>query len=156
MDIRSATTDDGINQILAPDSICWVCGPGNPDGLLLAHRRTGTGVIAQWWADPRYEGAPGRLHNGFVAALLEDAAGWAAMSGLHVRREALTPVRILDLQVIFKGPIPSRRVLTVTGKFIVEDAGVVHTTAALDDGGKVLATASSRLAPLEFADTQEA
>lgn len=152
--MRSAT-DDGINQILAPDSICWVCGPGSPDGLLLAHRRTDTGVIAQWWADPRYEGAPGRLHNGFAAALLEDAAGWAAMSELHARRGALTPVRILDLHVIFKEPIPSRRVLTVTGKFTSEDAGVMHTTATLDHGGKVLATASSRLAPLESAGAQE-
>lgn len=149
-------TDDGINQILAPDSICWVCGPGSPNGLMLSYRRTATGVITQWWADPRYEGATGRLHNGFAAALLEDAAGWAAMSKLHARRGALTPVRILELQVIFKEPIPSRRVLTVTGNFSSEDAGVMHTTASLDCGDKVLATASSRLALPESADAQEA
>lgn len=148
--MTSATTN-GINQILVPDSICWVCGPASPDGLRLAHQRTDTGVSTQWWASQRYEGAPGRLHNGFAAALLEDTVGWAAMSALHEDRGALTPVRILDLHVTFHGPIPSRRGLTLIGRVTAVDAGVAYTMATLSDSDEILATAESRMAFTESA-----
>jgi acyl-coenzyme A thioesterase PaaI-like protein len=138
---------EALNAQLAPDSICWACGPAHGDGGLgLRHMADGEGNTTRWFAAPAFEGAPGRLHNGMAAVLLEEAAGWAAIRRLRERDGRLRGVRILDLKVEYLAPVPSRVWLTVTARAEGEDGDVVATSAELLADGEVVARATSRLA----------
>jgi acyl-coenzyme A thioesterase PaaI-like protein len=66
-----------------PNSLnCFVCGIENPCGLHLKFYTTGTGdVTADYTVPKRYQGYPGVVHGGIVAAMLDEIAGRAHMGG---------------------------------------------------------------------------
>ena len=59
---------------------CFVCGVGNHQGLQLAfyHDESGT-VYAEATVPDQFQGYPGTVHGGIVAALLDEVATRAAM-----------------------------------------------------------------------------
>ena len=59
--------------------MCFVCGMENPIGLKLAfYEDEGGRVIAHFTPREEYQGYPGVLHGGIIAALLDEAAGRVA------------------------------------------------------------------------------
>ncbi|XVX18573.1 PaaI family thioesterase [Actinomycetota bacterium] len=55
---------------------CLGCGPGNPHGHHLQVRRDGDGVLADHTFDERHVGAPGIVHGGAVATVIDDLYGF--------------------------------------------------------------------------------
>lgn len=55
---------------------CLGCGPDNPHGHRLQARRQGDGVAASHAFDERHVGAPGIVHGGAVATVIDDLYGF--------------------------------------------------------------------------------
>lgn len=61
---------------------CFVCGVSNPVGLNLRFYESGPGeVTAEYTAPHHFQGYPGVVHGGIVAAMLDEIAGRAHMGG---------------------------------------------------------------------------
>ncbi|MQY07920.1 PaaI family thioesterase [Actinomadura macrotermitis] len=141
-----ASSVQSINERIAPGSICWACGPARSDGLGLRHHPAGKGVTAEWQGGAFYEGAPGRLHNGLLAVLLEEVSGWAAIHHVLQERGRLNGIRILGLDVEYLDVVPSDEPVTLEAIPESCEGDVVTTKAVLRVKDIVLATATARLA----------
>ncbi len=90
---------------------CFVCGLENPYGLQLTFYDSGPGRVEATYSVPeRYQGYPGRVHGGIVAALLDEAVGRAAMVGdpLHFMVTAKMEIR-------YRRPVPVGQPLRLAG-----------------------------------------
>ncbi len=113
---------------------CFGCGPKNPEGLHLsfkidsdAHTASATVVL-----DERYQGAPGYVHGGIIATLLDEA-----MSKLNRPLGVLAMTRQMD--VSYLRPVPIRTELQITARFIRRDGRkLFHEAELLGRDGEVL------------------
>ncbi len=98
-----------------PNSLhCFVCGLENPVGLRLAFYDTGPGeVTAHITVAERYQGYPGVVHGGIVAAMLDEVVGRAAMEG-DIWRFMLTA----KLELRYRKPIPIGQPLRLVGRLL--------------------------------------
>lgn len=90
---------------------CFVCGIENQYGLRLAFYETGPReVTAEYTVPERYQGFPGVVHGGIVAAMLDEAAGRAAMIG-----DAARFMYTAKLEVFYRSPVPVAAPLRIVG-----------------------------------------
>lgn len=111
------------------DSRCYGCSPANPHGLHLRFFETDDGVEIDYTAPDHVEGAPGVIHGGVQATLLDEAFCMVvhAKHGHHVVTGELT--------VRYHRPVPTGTPLVVRGRiveartrrFLVE--GAIHLAA---------------------------
>ncbi len=108
-------TPDGPKRTLQPNSRhCFVCGLENPTALGLRFYNTGPGeVTAEHVVPDRFQGYPGVVHGGVVAAMLDEAAGRAAM-GDQVDRFMFTA----KLTVSYRRPVPLGERLRLVGRLV--------------------------------------
>jgi len=71
---KNLAEDDGSTRY------CFGCGDLNPQGLHLSFRIEGRRAIAEFTPSPVHQGWPGVVHGGLVAALLDEAMGWALVA----------------------------------------------------------------------------
>ena len=65
---------------------CFVCGLDNPHGLQLTfYEHAGGEVVAEISVPARFQGYPGVVHGGIVAAILDEVAMRSAMVDDHLR-----------------------------------------------------------------------
>lgn len=76
---------EALQDLVAPDGVCFGCGPKNPDGI----------QIKSYWADdgrhiitsvrPRacFTGWPGLVYGGFLAMLVDCHSNWAAIGNQY-------------------------------------------------------------------------
>lgn len=90
---------------------CFVCGRENPAGLKMAFYTTAPGESRTEISVPStYEGYPGVVHGGIIAAMLDEAGGRAGMD---------EPTRFMvtaQLNVRYRKPVPTETPLTIIGK----------------------------------------
>ncbi len=93
---------------------CFVCGLENPTALGLRFYNTGPGeVTAEHVVPDRFQGYPGVVHGGVVAAMLDEAAGRAAM-GEQVDKFMFTA----KLTVSYRKPVPLGEKLRLVGRLV--------------------------------------
>ncbi|MCC7361114.1 MAG: PaaI family thioesterase [Anaerolineales bacterium] len=137
-------------MIKQPNSAhCFVCGLNNALGLRLSfYELSDTEVTACYTPPDDYEGYPGVLHGGIVAALLDEVGSRAGMIGApgHFMVTA-------HLDVKYRRPTPIGRPLTLYGRLVKRSGrrAVAAAELRLPDGG-VSASADLMLADLP-ADT---
>ena len=112
---KPTTQEPTANRVKQPNSRqCFVCGLENSYGLQLAFYETAAGEVAAEYAVPeRYQGFPGVVHGGLVAAMLDEAAGRAAMTGDEGR--FMVTAR---LEVSYRQPVPVGAPLLLTGALL--------------------------------------
>jgi len=93
--------------------MCFVCGLQNPVGLKLAfYEGPESGRVRTEFTIPdEYQGYPGVVHGGIVAAILDEVSGRAVM--LHGSDDSL--VATLRLTVRYRRPTPTGTPLTGVG-----------------------------------------
>jgi uncharacterized protein (TIGR00369 family) len=65
---------------------CFVCGVENPKGLQLKFYENNPGeVVVEYTVPEQYQGYPGVVHGGVVAAMLDEAAGRVLMGSYPPR-----------------------------------------------------------------------
>ena len=128
---------------LQPNSShCFVCGMSNPFGLHLRFFEMEPGhVTAEITIPDNYQGYPGVVHGGVVAAMLDEAAGRAHMGG--------DPPRFLftaRLEIRYRQNVPIGKLLRLEGVAGKSRSRTAASTAQIrDEAGQLLAEADALL-----------
>jgi acyl-coenzyme A thioesterase PaaI-like protein len=131
-----------LQERYSPESICFGCGPKNPDGMHIRSFVSGDEVVATWTPSPLYQAFPGVLNGGIVGTLLDCHSNWAAIHHLMTRSGAdKAPCTVTaDFHVKLKRPTPVDQPLRLRAHVVEssEDRAVVE--ASIESGDKVTAT----------------
>ncbi|HEC23219.1 MAG TPA: PaaI family thioesterase [Chloroflexi bacterium] len=111
---------------------CFVCGLESPVGLKLRFSDNGADEVrACCTIDARYQGYPGVVHGGVVAAMLDETAGRVTMIS--------NPDRFMmtgRMTIRYRKPVPTETELTLIGH-LIRDRGrtaQAHSEIRLPDG----------------------
>jgi acyl-coenzyme A thioesterase PaaI-like protein len=92
---------------------CFVCGVSNPFGLQLKFYESGPGeVTTEYTVAERYQGYPGVVHGGIVAAMLDEVTGRAFMGDPNAPRFMYTA----RLEIKYRKNIPVGQPLRLVGR----------------------------------------
>lgn len=121
---------------------CFVCGLSNPFGLHLRFYNTGLGeVSAEVTLPEQFEGYPGVVHGGIVAAMLDEAAGRSHMMGEDARF-----MYTARLEVRYRKNVPVGKRIRLVGKAgTSKRRTAVATSAVYDEESNLLAEAEALL-----------
>ena len=116
---------------------CFVCGRQNPVGLKLDFYTLSAGKVRSDLTIPaKYEGYPGIVHGGIIAAILDECGGRAQMT--EPNRFMVTA----QLNVRYRLPVPSETALVVLGEAGHRRGRVSYARSEIRNlGGDVLAEA---------------
>lgn len=93
---------------------CFVCGRNNPHGLCMTFYDNGKDeVYAEYTVPPSFQGYPGIVHGGVVAAMLDEAVARVAMITDH--HHFMMSVR---LEIKYRQPVPTETPLRVIGRIV--------------------------------------
>ena len=94
--------------------MCFVCGRSNPVGLYMKFEDDGEGtVISDYTVPERYQGYPGIVHGGVLAAMLDEVVGRVSIIG-----DAHHFMMSVKLEVLYRHPVPVNIPLRVVGRVI--------------------------------------
>jgi len=135
----------GQQQIVydAPEDLCFGCGQSNQHGLRLRFRTAEDGGVESDYEAPRLQaGAPGVVHGGIQATLLDEVLGVAA----HRACDGDDPDLVTaDFRLRYRRPAPTEVRLRVRGRVErVEGRDVFVAGEILSPEGEVLTTAQAR------------
>jgi hypothetical protein len=85
-------TERAIQDLAAPESICYGCGSAHPNGLHIKSywHEDGVHLVCRHTPDPRFTGWPGLVYGGLLAMLIDCHSNWTAMAA-HYRTEGREP-----------------------------------------------------------------
>ena len=114
---------------------CFACGQQNDAGLKLRFRRDGDRILADYHPQARYQGFPGVLHGGILAAMLDET-----LSRTGALRQQWLMTGKLDVR--YRRPAPVDQPLRVWGEIARERNGAIDAIGAVElMDGTVLAEA---------------
>jgi acyl-coenzyme A thioesterase PaaI-like protein len=105
--------DPDLNK--QPNSeMCFVCGRSNPVGLYMQFFDDGElEVVSDYTVPAHYQGYPGIVHGGVVAAMLDEVVARVSMIGDH--HHFMMSVK---LGILYRHPIPVETPLRVVGRIL--------------------------------------
>ena len=130
-------TIPSLQERFAAKSICFGCGPANPQGLQIQSHVDGNRVIAHWRPQAHHNAFPGVLNGGIIGAILDCHSNWAAAWAL---RDSDTPDDLpctvtAEFTVKLRKPTPMDELLTLTAECIATSGkrATIHTALTIDD-----------------------
>lgn len=91
---------------------CFVCGRKNPHGLYMTFFDNGQNeVYSDYTVPPAFQGYPGVVHGGIVAAMLDEVVARVSMISDH--HHFMMSVK---LEVKYRHPVPTEVPLRVVGR----------------------------------------
>ena len=106
-----------MSSIKQPNSRhCFICGLENPVGLHLHIYETEPGVVeSKYIAPEHFQGYPGVLHGGIVAAIIDEISGRA-----HMVSDQLNPRFMFTgkLEVKYRRNVPIGKMLKIVGRAV--------------------------------------
>ena len=131
-----------LQERYAAKSICFGCGPANPQGLRIRSFVSNSEVIADWTPEKYHEAFPGVLNGGIVGALLDCHSNWTAAWHLMNQNHSDSPPCTVTAEYSIKllRPTPTQEPLRLIAKVVEskEDRAIVEAT--LMSAGKITAT----------------
>lgn len=121
--------------------MCFICGLENPVGLKLKIYQTEPGVIETTYIAPEhFQGYPGVLHGGIVAAILDEISGRAHMGDPTSPRFMFTG----KLEIKYRKNVPIGKPLRIVGRVGKARAKTAESWAGIyDETGDLLAEANA-------------
>lgn len=121
---------------------CFVCGLSNQFGLQLRFDLTAPGEVTCEYSVPeRYQGFPGVVHGGIVAAMLDEVCARAHM-GVEPPRFMYTA----RLEVRYRKNVPVEQPLRIVGTALKSKSRSATSSGVIyGPGGEVLAEADALL-----------
>jgi acyl-coenzyme A thioesterase PaaI-like protein len=136
--------EKSLQELYAPGSACFGCGPANEKGLHVRSFPAGEGeeVVCEWRPEPHHEAYPGVLNGGIVGALLDCHSNWAAAYHLMRRTGAESPPCTVtaDYSVKLLRPTPTDTTLHLSARVVGSSADRAVVEATLTAAGKTTAT----------------
>ncbi len=131
-----------LQDLFAPNSVCFGCGPANPQGLRIKSRVEGDAVVADWKAAPHHLAFEGYVNGGILGVLFDCHSNWASLHYLMRSQGLARPPDTVTsaYAVTFQRPTPIDEVLHLRSRAveILADRATVETT--LEAGGKTTAS----------------
>jgi acyl-coenzyme A thioesterase PaaI-like protein len=133
-----------LQEMYAPDSVCYGCGPANPLGL---HIRSfpdddSDDVVCEWMPAPQHHAFLNVLNGGVIGTLLDCHCNWTAAYHLMSRRGVSKPPTTVtaDYRIRLLKPTPTDRPVRLRARVVdsTEDRATVE--GALESDGVVTAT----------------
>lgn len=111
-----------------------VTGPLNALASIVTLSSSDTEVVAEVVYGDAYEGPPGHVHGGFIAAIFDEVLGFAqALSG--------APGMTGKLEITYRSPTPLHTPLRVAGRFERIEGRKIFTTGTIHAGDRLCAEA---------------
>ncbi len=132
----------GLQELYSPQSVCFGCGPANPDGLHIKSVAHYENVVSYWKPSDKYNAFGGVLSGGIVSTLLDCHSNFSAAYHLMLYRNqtVLIPSVTSEYKVRFKRPTPINSLLYIVSKplIVTENYAIVISQIVAD--GKITAT----------------
>ncbi|MFV1987509.1 MAG: PaaI family thioesterase [Gemmatimonadota bacterium] len=131
-----------LQDTYASDSICFGCGPANPDGLHVESYPEGDAVVATWTPGPNHQAFPGVLNGGIIGTLLDCHCNWAAVHAIMQDRGLEEPVVTVtaNYSIRLRKPTPTDRPVHLVARATEIDGNRVTVEGELRSGDDVTAT----------------
>jgi uncharacterized protein (TIGR00369 family) len=127
-----------------PDNFCFGCSQKNARGLQLSFTRTAEHAIrCDYVAAPELAGAPGVLHGGIQATLLDEVFGTAAHTAFeeHVTASMVTA----EFSLRYRRPVPVAEPIAVHAQLLrIEGRNYFVEGRIENSAGEVLTSATGR------------
>jgi acyl-coenzyme A thioesterase PaaI-like protein len=132
-----------LQERYGPDTICFGCGPANPDGLHVRSFPDGDEVVAEWRPEARHQAFPGVLNGGIVGTLLDCHMNWTAAWALMQRRAVDRPPTTVtaEYSVRLLRPTPVDVPLRLRARVVEASDDRATVQATLEAAGDVCDTA---------------
>ncbi len=137
-----------------PNSLkCFVCGLENPYGLHLRFFESEPGeVIAEVTVPEHYQGYPGIVHGGVIAAMLDEVAGRSQMGTPDAPRFMFTG----RLDIHYRKNVPVCSPIRLVGRAGERKGRIAKASSAIyDPTGMLLAEAEVMLVDIPESDIQK-
>ena len=131
--------EKSLQELYAPRSACFGCGPANEEGLRVRSFPAGEGdeVVCEWRPAPQYEAYPGMLNGGIVGTLLDCHSNWAAAYHLMRRAGLEHPPCTVTAEYSIKllRPTPTDATLRLSARVVesTDDRAVVEATLSANE-----------------------
>ena len=133
---------------------CFVCGLRNPVGLKLRFLQAAEGRSLAYAVVPEaYQGYPGVVHGGIVAAMLDEITGRAGTGTDPATARLFYTAR---LSIRYRRHVPTGRLLRLEGELVRDRGRFYEARGAIYDAdtGRALATAEALLAEVPRRELQ--
>lgn len=134
--------DSSLQELYAPQSICFGCGPANPKGLHIRSIVRGDEVVATWRAEKHHEAFPGMLNGGIIGSLLDCHCNWTAAWHLMQRDRLDRPPCTVtaDYAIRLLRPTPTDGPVELVARVVEAAADRATIEGTLSAAGKPRAT----------------
>lgn len=131
-----------LQELYAPNSICFGCGPANVQGLRIRSFVRDAEVVATWQAASHHQAFPGMLNGGILGALLDCHSNWTAAWFIMHRDGLPAPLCTVtaDYAVKLLRPTPAGSTLDLSAKVVASTKDRATVEAVIFAEGKVRAT----------------
>ncbi|HLA06950.1 MAG TPA: PaaI family thioesterase [Anaerolineales bacterium] len=110
---------------------CFICGMENPIGLHLHIYRTAPGEVESSYVAPgHFEGYPGILHGGIVAAIIDDICCHTQIGSDPQNPRFMFSAKI---EVKYRRNVPTGKMLKITAKSIKSSGRTAEAWAGIFD-----------------------
>jgi len=110
---------------------CFICGLENPVGLHLHIYETEPGMVeTQYIAPEHFQGYPGVLHGGIVAAIIDEVSGRAQMGSDPLKPRFMFTGK---LEVKYRKNVPIGKTLKIIGKAVKTKRNIAESWAGIYD-----------------------
>ncbi len=130
-----------LQDLYAPQSECFGCGPSNAQGLRVKSVVQGDEVVADWQPMHHHEAFPGVLNGGIIGAVLDCHSNWTAAWHLMEKAKADHPPCTVtaDYSIQLLRPTPTTGSIRLVAKVVDSQPDRAVIEATLSAGGKVCA-----------------
>jgi acyl-coenzyme A thioesterase PaaI-like protein len=113
---------------------CFVCGVENRFGLQLKFYEAAPGfVVAEIIVPDHFQGYPGVVHGGIVAAMLDEVSGRTMIRGVPPRWMVTA-----KMEIRYRKPVPTGRRLILEGRAKEDNGRIATVTGAIFNEDHVL------------------
>ncbi len=136
-----ADEEIGVQREFAPSSICFGCGPANPQGLKINSTRTEEGLELWFTTSDEHQAFPGMVNGGIIGTLLDCHGNWtAAIALMDEHGDSEPPCTVTaSYSVQLRRPTPVNVPLHVTAKVTELSTDRAHIEMELHAEGKLCA-----------------
>ncbi len=129
----------------ANSSHCFVCGLENDHGLQRKFYEDGSGKVLSDITIPRhFQGYPGIVHGGIIAAMLDEVSGRTITNS-----EATRWMVTASLSIRYRKPVPVEKPLHLEGSLSQDSGAVARVRGEIyDESGVLLAEGEAVLAAI--------
>ena len=131
-----------LQQHYAPTSVCFGCGPANPEGLRIASFVRGDECVCEFVPEPHHEAFEGFVAGGIIGAVFDCHCNWTAANHLMTAKglDHVPCTVTLEYGVKFSKPTPSNGPLLFRARVVKSGDRSAEIEGTLEVEGETTAT----------------